>query len=655
MEDLHLNGDELYVSIKFLVQNGLSRSTIHNGFQRYDKRKTRNWNRIVHPLNKKWIYVEYDSIPSKVKLNAKLLSKDNLIAKYLQPKTPLKTEEEISITSSQIAIKVAFSSKWRSYLAYYIDSCRDESQSIFLAKNHAVIVELLTMKKHGSKVKNLYLAYNNCDEDFKFKATDSKWFYKRLKDFETGNIYDLLVHGNIDEKGNATKLSELHMLLLKQLYKNPKKFSYQNIFKKVNIELIDKGLETISISTVQHYLSKPEVQNECKVFRNGKKWMDTNLLPHLTRRAPENIGDQWQIDSSRFQFPFINKEKKVSFLTIFVVMDIHSRKIVGYSSDISENKSMIIEGLEMAVKNCQYLPAEIVLDNGGSYSSKEFKEMEILTTINGVEWRRCKVGNPQDKGNVERFFNTFQTTVCKLHDGYVGEGIKSKRENETYSHEYVQEILKSKFIRNRIQLERLVDELIEEYNELRIGKRDAPNISYLKSNPINTVKVSTNKIVQMFWNKTKITIRKSMVNLTVNKINFSYSIWSEAFIYKLNGRKVYVHFYPADMSEVFLFDEDNHSFLCKLKKDHKVQLASVSQSEKDQLEIKKYGGRKKSAKQKIIDRNKRERDFLSERYGVELSEENSKEGKIIHLNEKNQPSKGIYFKKGTLKLVNDKK
>ena len=655
MNEVLINGDELYVSINFLKEKGIKNSTIHNGFLRNDKRRSLSWNRLKHPLNKKLIYVEYDSIPKQTKLKSKLLSKEGLIAKYLEVKKE-KTEEEISITTVQISLQVAFNSKWREFLPLYITNHRREIDSINLAKNHAVLSELRSKKKYGVKIKYLYIAYNNCKENLKIKATNSKYFYSKLKELEEGNIHDILLHGNKNKASNSQKLTELHKLLLKQLFKNPKKFNYQHIYKKVNSELIEKGFKTISISTVQHYLTQPEVQNECKVFRNGKKWMDNNLLPNISRKPPENIGDQWQIDASKFQFPF-KEGNSISHLTFFVVFDVHSRKIVGYSSDVSENKTMIIKGLEMAVRNCQYLPAEIVLDNGASYRSKEFQEVEMSTTISGVEWRRCPFHEPQGKGNVERFFGTFQTAICKEQEGYIGEGKLSNRENETYSQEYIQKIYNSKSIRNRRQLESLLDKLIEEYNNLSFKEkgvdRDCPNVTYIKSNPVNTVQLNSNKIVQIFWKKTRITIRKSMVNLTVNKVDYKYSNWSEDLIFKLNGRKVIVRYDSDDMSVVYLYDEENHFFLCKLQKDHKIQMASVSQTEKDILEIKKYAGRKKSTKERIKDRNRREREYLYEMYGVELTQSNSEIGKIIHLNDTKKINKGIYFGEATLREIKD--
>ena len=89
----------------------------------------------------------------------------------------------------------------------------------------------------------------------------------------------------------------------------------------------------------------------------------------------------------------------------------------------------------------------------------------------GVNWRLAKVGNPQDKSQVERFFGVFQSEECVLYDDYIEEGIASRRDNRPNA-EFLAK--KTKKILTIEEMMSRIIKMVAKYNEREKRTRKAP-------------------------------------------------------------------------------------------------------------------------------------------------------------------------------------
>ncbi len=369
---------------------------------------------------------------------------------------------------------------------------------------------------------------------------------------------------------------------------NRKQYSYTTIHEKLNNWAVLNGFSEVSLSSVKKILSDPYIQNQCKPYRNGKEWERYNLNPFRLREEPKFNGELWQLDGSRLQFPYLDENNTVSFLQLFVVMDVHSRKIIGFSTGKTENHTLVIQALRNAVETTGYLPFEMVTDNGSCFKHERFKKLEEYISILGTNFRRHKPDSPRDKGHVERFFSTFQTVICKGKMGYIGEGIKSTREEARPSKELLSEAFLRKNIRTRKELEIFAEHLILEYNLKKTnGKREAPNIQFTISKLDKSIsKVSDNDFTLMFWERIQeYQIRNSMIILSEGNsrnLQFQYIINDLENRYRLNGTKVIVCYQKSDRSVVKLFDE-NERFILRIEKSEPIK--TVQTKRKTQASI----------------------------------------------------------------------
>lgn len=578
MEITNLNG-ESYVLTSFLQKHGVNEQTIYNGLSRNRNQKSKHYDHYKDPVDQRLKWIRYRSIPL------------NLFKRYQLPSHDQLLEQSVKNEDSKIheliirTLQFAYDIEYKKYLKTFHGAFYERSLIESYAKTNSVIISVLKLKQMGVSIKRIFPVYQSFI-NLQFESKSITSFYAKLKTFEQLG-HRTLIHKSIGLTKSGTKITESHRKEIIRLYKDSKQYSGREIHEKTNIWAIREGFSQISISSIKKILCDPYVQNQCKPFRNGAEWKTLFLDPFKLRKEPEFNGTLWQLDGSRVQIPFLSKKNKLKFLNLFVIMDVRSRKIIGYSTDESENHKMVIEAIKNAVETTKYLPVEMVIDNGTCFKHETFKKLEEHIGFLGTNVRRHAVGSPRDKGHVERFFSTFQTTICKNIVGYIGEGVKSKREQGRPSRKVIKESTSLKNLRSKIDLEHLIDDLIIKYNSLQINdSRPNPNVKFEVSHIDKTVSyVSENEFALMFWDKTTIQVKNSMLLLSEGSLRnkrFQYIIENEELRLSLNLTNVKVCFQKGDRSIIKLFD-NNLNWITDLKLSNPVNTVVIRKKTKPSL------------------------------------------------------------------------
>lgn len=100
-----------------------------------------------------------------------------------------------------------------------------------------------------------------------------------------------------------------------------------------------------------------------------------------------------------------------------VVIDLFSRKVVGWSLKSRMTKQLVIEAMEMAIKNRKPETGLIAhSDRGSQYCSNDYQK---LLKKHKIKCSMSKKGDPYDNACAETFFHTFK--VERIHDEeYIG-------------------------------------------------------------------------------------------------------------------------------------------------------------------------------------------------------------------------------------------
>lgn len=560
METINLNGN-VYVTGTLLEDYGFTKDDYFGWLNRNAKKQTDHFEHFKDEFDPKKYWIKYQTIPLDYFKKYKLPVEAEL---YLENETLKREKIEALIVDKLLK---ALNYEFIEYRKYYHGLFYDIDSIHKYAKLHAFYHACYQLNNMEIESKDIYKVYKDWNfGDINLKASST--FYRNLKKFkETGG--DNLVHGAYQKSRGSSKINDQVLSKIESLYRNKKQFTGHKIHAKLNEWCRQRYFEPVSLSLIKSIITTPEFMNKNKVYRYGGEWAQMNFEHYRLRNDPDYNGSLWQIDGTRIQIPYL-KNKREAYLYIFVVMDVKSRKIVGYSVDETEQNEMIIKAIKSAVRTTKYLPKEILRDNGKPFESANYQYLEKYMNFLGSYSRKHPVGSPRDKGHVERFFGTFQTMILKNYDGYIGEGIRGRRENSRPAEEVIKEYRKTKNLRSKDELLELIDEGITTYNTSK-GYLDKPSpqsqFEISKTDP-NSIQITSTQFALLFWKRTSIKVKNSMIIMTEgngSRIKHQYLIHDEKLRLRLNLTNVTVCYLKSDRQVIKLFD-DNERWITDLEK-----------------------------------------------------------------------------------------
>lgn len=146
-----------------------------------------------------------------------------------------------------------------------------------------------------------------------------------------------------------------------------------------------------------------------------RKWIKTTDSRHNFKRYPNLIKDKTAYQPNRIWASDITYIRILTgFVYLAVILDLYSRKVVGYAISRSLDSELVIQALKSAIafrepsKGCIHHS-----DQGAQYSCNEY--VGILKE-KGFEISMSARGNPYDNAYVESFFKTLKHEEVYLND-----------------------------------------------------------------------------------------------------------------------------------------------------------------------------------------------------------------------------------------------
>lgn len=195
---------------------------------------------------------------------------------------------------------------------------------------------------------------------------------------------------------------------------------------RMTVELNENGV-LISENTVAKLMAKQGL-----MAKNGKAYkyfpdvltrshVSDNLLRRNFQASKPN--EKWVSDIT-----CIKVEK--GFVYLAVVMDLFSRKIIGWSLDTTMTNQLVIDAFRMAVASRHVEPGLILhSDRGVQYRSWEYQQLLLDEKIRPSMSRK---GNCWDNAAMESFFARFKVEALYAED------ITTKREAYSCVFEYIE-------------------------------------------------------------------------------------------------------------------------------------------------------------------------------------------------------------------------
>lgn len=161
--------------------------------------------------------------------------------------------------------------------------------------------------------------------------------------------------------------------------------------------------EKVSKNTVAKLMKENDIRaktkKKFKATTNSKH--NLQVSPNLLDRnfSPKTINIAWCGDIT-----YIHTEE--GWLYLATVIDLCSRRIVGWSMSERINKSIVVDALSMAIGR-RSLKDDIIFhsDQGSQYCSKDFR---VLLKANGFKQSMSRKGNCWDNAVAESFFSSLK-------------------------------------------------------------------------------------------------------------------------------------------------------------------------------------------------------------------------------------------------------
>jgi transposase InsO family protein len=422
--------------------------TLRNGTQLFRKGKIKHW---VNYADHETVWIKYNSIPKNTILRQKLPTDSQKALEFLRS---LNYTQEETFKSHQYKIlesdlQYYYDEKFPRYIKYYLPRFDSNDKRILYAKTHALFERIIYHWKIGaSPSEAIFIAFKNivfneltlC-RTIIFKTHNERSFWRKIKDAYQYGIENAIVHGlQSVPRPDKVKMDPKVEAYIRVLLRHKQNYTYPVILKKVKRKL----LVDISLSAVKKFAARKDVQNLTKYYSNGTLSSRANSLPKLSRVLANSPCDIFQGDYYKLQFIIRDSLGNIKTMTAFIVMDMFSRKIVGWALDIKADENTALKAFKMAFTTTGFLPNEIWLDNDLRYKTVRFQHFILATQSIGVTWNFGRPHLPTSRAEIESFFSKFQKKYCSELKFYQGEGLGSRNSRGNPSIELVNEYYSKK-------------------------------------------------------------------------------------------------------------------------------------------------------------------------------------------------------------------
>lgn len=263
---------------------------------------------------------------------------------------------------------------------------------------------------------------------------------------------------------------------------------------------------TVSVDSVQRFIR----QNDLKSAR------DPNLRDRKAYEEDE-FGKIWQADTC--YLPYINEDGKTRRVYCIMIIDDHSRLLVGGELFYSDNAYNFQKVLKQAIATYG-IPDKLYVDNGCSYSNEQ---LSMICVSLGILLLHTKIRDGASKGKVERHFRTLKERWL-----------------------YTLDINK---ITSLVQFNDLLKDYIRSYNTtFHRGINEVPLERFQNSKNHPRKPASREWLNDCFYNRITRKVRKDS---TITLDNTCYDVPMQ-FI----SAKVDIRFLPDDMDSAYILMDD---------------------------------------------------------------------------------------------------
>ena len=185
---------------------------------------------------------------------------------------------------------------------------------------------------------------------------------------------------------------------------------------RVHLELLEQKIQ-MNVKTVAKYMKQARIQAKTHLRFKVSTTDSNHDLPVFENRLDRNFSAQGPNQKWLCDITYIHTRE--GFIYLAAVLDVFSRKIIGWSIDDCLDRSLCIDALQSAIEGRKHFPGGVLnllhhSDRGSQYASRDYQQLlrdwEITVSMS-------RVGNCWDNAMMESFFGTLKRELV-YHENY---------------------------------------------------------------------------------------------------------------------------------------------------------------------------------------------------------------------------------------------
>ncbi|HTJ48890.1 MAG TPA: transposase family protein [Cyclobacteriaceae bacterium] len=559
----------LFVSVGLLIGRlRMSEKTLRNGISKFTRGSSRFYQSFKDGDS---IMIDYDTIPANCKSKLKLPTSAEDTYAMLQGENYLQEQvtRDAEFKNLKNSLEELYRHRWPQFLKFYKEKITDRNEGILFGQSHALLYGVIEARKERwpskvvfEAVRQIMVAEINAMKEPIFYSFSPVYFWRKVAKCRLRGIAVTLIHeARGVEREYRVKMTGQIKAFIRLEFRKPQRLTVRKI---INSVLRRFGVE-LSESSVKSIKNNSHDRNIIEYDSNGVIHGRQNGLPKVIRFLAQSPGDQFQGDWYKLQVYYKDEFNRQKRLWVYVVLDVFSAKVVGWSLCEKILASSAKEAFKMAFTEHHILPEEIIIDNESKYNHPVFKRFVRKLNNLGVIVTKAYPNIPTWKAEIESFFAVFQ----KLHSDkswYIGEDIQSKNIAGNPNDEVRKKIYQDvKNMLTRDQLEIEFSKMVKEYNAMTNNrkKKVSPQETYRMFKPKHAKKFEDWFEPLLFWKtKTKKRIKNDgRIDLQLEGEEYCYQITKAEQLWTHKNTDVRMCYNPKDLSKIYIYERFTHNFI----------------------------------------------------------------------------------------------
>lgn len=352
---------------------------------------------------------------------------------------------------------------------------------------------------------------------------------------------------------NTRVLTTEHQRWLMAAYADHRKPTVEMVYNIYLRHAKEQGWKAASISTVKAFIAKKSTRHIVEIERDPKIWKD-KFGYTITTAKPTNPCALYESDGTKLNLFYRERDgKTMAKLQMYIVADIASECIIGYSFGHSENSERVIAAWRMAIARTGLLPVQSRFDNGASHKSALVDG--FIKCISDIHFRATAY-NGQSK-YIEGIIGRFQSQHLRFFHNFTGMNVRAKKDDSRVNESY----LKSNphLIPTKEEAIGQAIAAIEAWNH-DTNKKGIVRATIFNNEALNIGRALTemDKINIFYDERDAITFRKDGITMVHEGESYYYDVYDSSglpdmdFHIENTNEQFTIKWNPKDLSHIYL-------------------------------------------------------------------------------------------------------